>query len=94
VLEIGVSAIPIAVAADVDERDGAQPPGALLAKLARTLEVSADELLGLKPGKETTSRKQARLRKRLRKVEQLPPADQRTVLKFVDALHTARRNGQ
>lgn len=68
------------------EADGAQPPGALLAELARTLNTSADELLGLKPVKNITSPKTARLRNRLHRVERLPPGDQRAVLKLVDAL--------
>jgi transcriptional regulator with XRE-family HTH domain len=43
------------------EADGAQPPGALLADLARALKVSADELLGLKAVTEKTTPKAARL---------------------------------
>jgi transcriptional regulator with XRE-family HTH domain len=73
------------------EADGAQPPGALLAALAQALKISADTLLGLSPVKEGTSPKTARLLKRLRKVGELPPADQRAVLKIVDGLLQARR---
>jgi hypothetical protein len=36
------------------------------------------------------SAQQARIRKRLRQVEELPPADQRTILKLVDALVVSR----
>lgn len=72
------------------ESKDAQPPGALLAALARTLKVSADELLGLQPVKDDTAPRTARLLKRLRKVEELAVADQRTVLKLLDALHAAR----
>ena len=68
------------------ESDGAQPPGPLLVEFARVLRVSADELLGIKPLKDKTTPKAARLRNRLQRIEKLPPADQRTVLKFVDAL--------
>ena len=68
------------------ENEEAQPPGALLADLAIALQVSADELLGLKPVKQKASPKMARLLKRLQKIETLPAADQRAVLKFVDAL--------
>jgi len=71
--------------------DDAQPPGAMLADLARALAMSADELLGLKPLAERKSAKTARLLKRLRKVADLPPADQRAVLKVVDALHHSNR---
>lgn len=70
------------------EQDSAQPPGAMLVDLARALRVSADELLGLKPHKEKTSPRTARLMKRLQKIESLPPADQRAVLKILDGLLT------
>jgi transcriptional regulator with XRE-family HTH domain len=73
------------------EQDHAQPPGPLLAELARVLKASTDELLGLQPVKDGTSPRTARLLKRLRRVEELPPADQRAVLKMVDALVTTRR---
>jgi hypothetical protein len=48
-------------------------------------------LLGLKPVKDGTSPKTARLLKRLKKVEELPSADQRAVLKLVEALVETRR---
>jgi hypothetical protein len=67
-----------------------QPPGALLADLTRALKVSADELLGLKAVTEKTTPKAAGLLKRLQKITDLPPADQRTVLKLLDALHESR----
>jgi len=73
------------------EQDDAQPPGALLVELAHALKVTSDELPGLKPVKQKASPKEARLLKRLKKVETLPAADQRAVLKFVDALVAARR---
>lgn len=72
------------------ESDDAQPPGALLVDLAQALQVTADELLGIEPVKEKVSAKRARLRKRLQRVEKLPAADQRAVLKFVDALVDSR----
>ncbi len=62
-----------------------------LINLAESLNVSANKLLGLKPVKEKTPPKQARLLKRLQQDETLPPADQRAVLKFVDALVASRR---
>ncbi len=73
------------------EMEDAEPPGSLLASFARALRVSADELLGLAPLRETVSPKTARLLKRLRRVEELPPADQRAVLKLVDAMLETRR---
>lgn len=73
------------------EGEGGQPPGALLADLARALKVTSDELLGLKPATDKPSPKTARLLKRLQKIADLPPADQRTVLKLLDALHESRQ---
>jgi hypothetical protein len=57
-----------------------------LPALARALGVSTDALLGMQPVEEETSPKTARLLKRLRRIEKLPPADQRAVLTLVDAL--------
>jgi transcriptional regulator with XRE-family HTH domain len=68
------------------EQEDAQPPGAMLVDLAKALRVSADQLLGLKPPKEKTSPRTARLLKRLQRIERLPATDQRVVLKLVDGL--------
>lgn len=68
------------------EHEDAQPPGALLVDLAKTFRVSADHLLGLKLPKETKSPKNARLMKRIEKLQKLPPTDLRFVLKMVDGL--------
>jgi len=77
------------------ERAGSQPPGVMLSDLASALRVPTDELLGVKPLTEKTRPKTARLLKRLRRVEELPAADQRAVLKLVDALVQARsHNGR
>jgi len=62
----------------------------MLADLARALGVSTDELLGLKPIKEKSSPKTARLIKRLQKVEELPSGDQRALFKMLDALLESR----
>jgi transcriptional regulator with XRE-family HTH domain len=66
------------------EADGAQRPGAMLVDLARALKVSADELLGLTPLRDTPSPKVARLLKRVERLAELPDAEQRAVLKVVD----------
>lgn len=79
-----------------DEHDNAQPPGVMLIDLARALQVTTDELPGVKPLPEPPGPKTARLLNRLRRVEQLPTADQKAVLKFVEALLETRgaRNPQ
>ncbi len=73
------------------EREDSTPPGPVLVDVARALKVSTDELLGVKPLKERASPKKARLLKRLEVIDQLPPADQRAVLKFVDALVASKQ---
>ena len=59
--------------------------------LARRLRVSSNELLGLKAVVEKTTPKAARLLNRMQKIADLPPADQRTVLRLLDALHESRQ---
>ncbi len=68
------------------ELESTQPPGAMLVDLARVLRVTTDELLGATPSRERVRPKIARLMKRLERVSDLPPTDQKAVLKFVDAL--------
>jgi transcriptional regulator with XRE-family HTH domain len=94
----GMTQVELGRAAGVSQRviayyeaESAQPPGSLLVDLARALKVSTDELLGVTPVRETLSPRTARLLKRLRRIEELPAADQRAVLKLVDALLETRR---
>ena len=68
------------------ERPDAKPPGSLLATLARALQVTTDELLGLQPTDHKRPVRSSRLVRRLSMIEKLPPDDQRAVLKFLDAL--------
>ena len=96
----GLSQIALGAAVGVSNRvihyyeeESSQPPGAILVDLARALGVSTDELLGIRPTKAKTSPKAARLLNRLQRVAELPPADQRAVLKFVDALLSTRESG-
>jgi len=73
------------------EQDSAQPPGPILIDLAKVLKVSNDELLGVKPVKEKANATNARLLNRLQRVVELPPADRRSVFKYLDALLTRTR---
>jgi transcriptional regulator with XRE-family HTH domain len=67
------------------ERGAARIHGALVAGFAKALRVSADEILGIKnlAGK---NHKNGRLVRRLERIQELPAADQRAVLKFLSAL--------
>ena len=73
------------------ETESTQPPGALLVDLARALRCTTDALLGVTAPAAPLAPRTARLLKRLQRIEELPPADQRAVLKLVDALLDTRR---
>lgn len=68
----------------IEEADGGRAPCSRL--LAKALRVSTDQLLGLKPAKDTTSLRAARLVKGLQRIAQLPASERRVVLKLVDGL--------
>ena len=61
--------------------------GELILRLAEIFGVSTDEILGLKPRKASSGEPaNIRLLKRLKKIEALPPAKQRVVLRSLDTL--------
>lgn len=62
-----------------------RPPVVYLPLIAKILNVTIDELLGIKKTEETQAGN-ARIWRRLRKIEQLPPKDQRAVIHYVEAL--------
>lgn len=68
------------------EHEGGRPPGHLLPRLAEILGVSVDVLLGVEQAKEPPPPKHSRLWRKLRAIEELPEADRKAVLRFVDAL--------
>lgn len=94
VLASSLTVAPSALAHGIDEGTyvlGDNVPH--LVELAKALRVSTDELLGVRPVRETLSANTARLPKRRRRVEELRPAKQRARLKLVDAmLETHRRS--
>jgi transcriptional regulator with XRE-family HTH domain len=67
------------------ERGAARLHGALVAGFAKAFRVSADEVLGLKDHT-ANHHTNGRLLRRLKRIEELPVADQRAVLKFLGAL--------
>lgn len=66
------------------EKETQRPPSEKLHLIAKALNISMDELLGIKETKSETSPKQAALWKRLRKIEALPQSQQKTLLKTID----------
>ena len=79
------------------ENEASYPPAPVVALLAKALEVTTDELLGVK---RTRSRKQQddpearRLWRKFLKVMTLPEKDQRAVIRLINSLVTARGNGR
>jgi len=76
------------------ETQGGTPSADLLSRLAEALDVSADVLLGRERAgdpRESLPPETLRLWRRLRRIEEIPLQDQKTVLKMIDAL--ADRSG-
>lgn len=78
--DIGVSRRMIAYY----EGETEYPPTALLPDLAHALKVSTDELLGIKPVKQT-DKTNRRLLRRIQQFDQLPKRDQEALLRTIDA---------
>ena len=66
------------------ERDKLRLHHDMVARFAQALDVSADELLGIKPSKGKEDKPSMRIAQRLKKIEDLPPAQQKTLLKTID----------
>ncbi len=68
------------------ERDKLRPYHETIASFAKALDVSADELLGLKPSKSKGKGPSLKIFRRLKRIEELPPSQQRFILKTIDSL--------
>jgi transcriptional regulator with XRE-family HTH domain len=67
------------------EKETAYPPTHLLSQLAKVLGVSADQLLGIAPVRESGRSRDSRLWRRFKQLEKLPPAQRRPILQVLDA---------
>lgn len=77
------------------ETQGGHPSADLLARFAEALDVSTDVLLGRTNAEDpraAASPQTLRLWRRLRRIEEIPPQDQKAILKMIDAL--ADRTGK
>ncbi len=90
--ERGLTQVELAQMIDVSqpvlsdyERGTLRLHGQLIARLARILRVSADELLGLEPTKSQGAAGNRRLLRRLQQLEKLPKRDQQALLRTIDA---------
>lgn len=68
------------------EGETSYPPAHLVSPLAKALNVSTDELLGLKEAKETRSPDFAALWRRLKVIENFSDKERRSVLQYVEII--------
>ncbi len=66
------------------ERDRTRPHPEMLVRLALALEVSTDQLLGLKPANYQESSPDLKIVRRMKKIQTLPPTQQKTLLRTID----------
>ena len=66
------------------ERDKLRPYHEMVIRFAQALEVSADELLGLKTPKTKGNGGSLKILRRMKKIEALPPAQQKVLLRTID----------
>ena len=75
------------------ETEAELPPSGIIVSLARVLQVTTDELLGVKPAKPSQERPEnRRLWKRFQRMESLPERDQRAVLRLINSLVASSGN--
>ena len=68
------------------ERDKLRPYHEMISRFAQALEITSDELLGLKPSKGKGSVPSLKILRRLKKIEDLPSTQQKFILKTIDSL--------
>lgn len=66
------------------ERDKLRPYHEMIVRLAKALEISTDELLGVKPFKSKVGKVSLKLQRRMQKIDTLPPAKQKIILQTID----------
>lgn len=66
------------------ERDKLRPYHEMIARFARALEVSADELLGLESSQDRSTATSLKLLRRMKRIEALPPSQQKILLRTID----------
>lgn len=76
------------------ENEGGYPPALVVADLAKALEVTTDELLGVKPlstvDKEEDTPEMRRLWKKFKLLVTLPEKDQKAVVRLINSLVSVR----
>ena len=73
------------------ERGRLRPHPGMLVKLTEALQISADEILGIKQKPKKADPVNRRFLRRLQAVDQLPKRDQEALLRTIDAFLSARK---
>lgn len=68
------------------EQERLRPTIEMLVRLAQVLKVTTDELLGVKSINKSAQKASLKIIRRLQKIQKLPPAKQKAVLKTIDML--------
>jgi len=68
------------------EKHSEHPPAHLLPQLAKTLGVTADQLLGIEKVKTDGGAKDTKLWRRFSQLEKLPPAQRKPIIQIIDAV--------
>ncbi len=76
---------------DYYERESHQLPAYLLADLAKILNTTVDELLGIKSLKNDTPKLGSRLERRLRQIEKMSPKAKKQILQLLDTFIEAEQ---
>jgi transcriptional regulator with XRE-family HTH domain len=66
------------------ECDKLRPYHEMIVRLAKALDISTDELLGVKLIKTKSSKVSLKLQRRMKKIDVLPPAKQKIILQTID----------
>lgn len=66
------------------ERDKLRPFHEIIIRFAFALDVSTDELLGVKPSKDNGDNPSLKIQRRMKKIEELPAGQQKALLKTID----------
>jgi transcriptional regulator with XRE-family HTH domain len=66
------------------EVESDNPPSNLVVLLSDVLNVSADELLGIKPVESDITKSSLKFTRRMKQIEALPPSQQKALLKNID----------
>ncbi|MEW6079066.1 MAG: helix-turn-helix transcriptional regulator [Thermodesulfobacteriota bacterium] len=61
------------------------PPAHLIAPLSKALNITTDELLGVKPPKNNGGKPDLKLQRRMNKIKELPSSQQQFILKAIDS---------